>query len=203
MRRMSWQAAPFLLALLLAGCGGTVPAARYYVLDYEMPPAPRQTPADLVLGIEGFSTSPLLSDRRIAHRASAHEVVYYPNHYWAASPGALVAEQIARRVRHAGAVRAVEVAPYGRTPDWLLGGSIDEFEEVERGGQSVAHIAMTVRLETVADRRILREEEIEVERPVTRRNPEQVAAAMSAAVAEASAQVLGIIQQEALESASR
>jgi ABC-type uncharacterized transport system auxiliary subunit len=208
----AWCAAAtaVVVALALGGCGGSVPAARFYVLDYEAAPGadaggaatgtparPAPTKAPLVLGIEGFSTSPLYSDRRIAYRASAHEVVYYPNHYWAAAPGDLVAGGLARQIRRAGVVEAVAVAPYGQTPDWLLSGDLATFEEAEVDGRGVARIVLVVRIESVAERRVLREEEIRAERPVARRTPEDVAAAMSAAVQEVGARVITLIGEEA------
>lgn len=202
MRRV--RMAVLAIGLVLGGCGGSVPAARFYVLDYEAAPGaeapatpPAVTRAPLVLGIEGFSTSPLYSDRRIAYRASAHEVVYYPNHYWAAAPGDLVASGLARQIRRAGVVEAVTVAPFGQTPDWLLSGDLTTFEEVEMDGRGVARIVLVVRIESVAERRVLREEEIRAERPVARRNPEDVAAAMSTAVHEVGARVIALIGEQA------
>lgn len=195
------------LVLGLGGCGGSVPAARFYVLDYEAAPGgeaaasaaakPAGVQAPIVLGIEGFTTSPLYGDRRIAYRASAHEVVYYPNHYWAAAPGELVADAIAEQIRRSGAVESVAVAPSGRTPDWLLSGDLVTFEEVERDGRGIARIVLVARIEAVADDRLLREEEIRAERPVAKRNPEDVAAAMSAAVEEVGARVIALIGAEA------
>lgn len=198
-------------ALGLGGCGGSVPAARFYVLDYEAAPAgdaaaaggavaaakPAGIRAPLVLGIDAFTTSPLYTDRRIAYRASAHEVVYYPNHYWAAAPGDLVADAIAQQVRRSGAVETVAVAPFARTPDWLLSGDLVTFEEVERDGRGIARIVLVARIETVASDSLLREEEIRAERPVAKRNPEDVAAAMSAAVEEVGARVIALIGAEA------
>jgi len=194
-------AAAAVLALVLGGCGGSVPAARFYVLDYgdqgSAPARPAGARAPIVLGIEGFTTSPLYGDRRIAYRASAHEVVYYPNHYWAAAPGDLVADAIAKQVRRAGAVETVAVAPFARTPDWLLSGDLVTFEEVEQDGRGIARIVLVARIEAVADDRLLREEEIRAERPVAKRNPEDVAAAMSAAVEEVGARVIALIGAEA------
>lgn len=188
-------------ALSLGGCGGSVPAARFYVLDYgdagAAPSRPAGVRAPIVLGIEGFTTSPLYGDRRIAYRASAHEVVYYPNHYWAAAPGDLVADAIAQQIRRSGAVETVAVAPFARTPDWLLSGDLVTFEEVERDGRGIARIVLVARIEAVADDRLLREEEIRAERPVAKRNPEDVAAAMSAAVEEVGARVIALIGAEA------
>jgi ABC-type uncharacterized transport system auxiliary subunit len=205
----AWCAAAALVSgLLLGGCGGSVPAARFYVLDYEAATGtgaggeaarPVGIKAPLVLGIEGFSTSPLYSDRRIAYRASTHEVVYYPNHYWAAAPGDLVADGLARQIRKAGVVAAVSVAPYGQTPDWLLSGNLSTFEEVEVNGRGVARIVLVARLEAVTERRVLCEEEIRAERPVAKRNPEDVAAAMSAAVNEVGARVIALIGEEAVK----
>ena len=186
------------LAVLLAGCGGTVPASRYFVIQYEVEPAAGGVgpDLDLVLGVEAFSTQPLYRDRRIAYRVSQHEVVYYPYRYWAAAPGELVADRLANHLRRAHVVRAVETAPYDLTPDWLLGGQVQQFEEVVRGKAGFARLELSVRLEALGDRKILREEEIAVERPVLKRTPEAVAEAMSGAVREAGERIVALIREE-------
>lgn len=191
------MAIPAVLAVLVAGCGGTVPESRYYVLHYEAAPDRSHPPLDLVLGVESFSTQPLYRDRRIAYRASENEVVYYPYRYWAASPGELVADQLANHIRQVGLVRALELAPFGHSPDWLLSGHVQEFNQVKRGEETAARLEITVRLESLEDRRILREEILAVEKPVHGRGPEDVAEAMSVAVHDAGEQVIEIMREEA------
>jgi ABC-type uncharacterized transport system auxiliary subunit len=183
------------LVLLVAGCGGSVPQKRYYMLHYDVEREQAESPLDLVLGVEPFSNQPLYRDRRLAYRISDNEVIYYPDRYWAASPGELVANQLANHIRQAGLVTAIELAPFGRSPDWLLSGHVQEFAEVERETGAVARVELSVRLESLEDRRILREELIAEEYPLAERNPEHVAAAMSAAVRAAGERVLKIIRQ--------
>lgn len=185
-----------LLAMGLAnGCGGAVPASRFYIIDYEVEPSAAGPQLDLVLGVEPFSTQPLYRDRRIAHRASEHEMVYYPYSYWAAVPGDLVADQLADHLRRSRIARAVEMAPFGVLPDWVVGGHVQGFEEVALGNGAVARLELTVRVESLAERRILREESIVVEKPLSGRGPERVAAAMSAAVREAGDRVAAMIRE--------
>jgi ABC-type uncharacterized transport system auxiliary subunit len=150
---------------------------------------------DLALGVEPFSTGPLYRDRRIAYRTSEHTVVYYPYCYWAAGPGDLVADQLADHLRKTRLLRAVETAPFGASPDWILSGYVEQFEEVLRGDKALARLELTVRLESIADRKILREELLEIEKPIPSRSPEQVAAAMSAAVRQAGERVVAIIRE--------
>ncbi len=177
------------------GCGGAVPASRYYTIDYDVKPVETARPVDVVLGVEPFSTQPLYRDRRIAHRASEHEVVYYPYSYWAASPGELVADRVAAHIRQTRVIRGVEEAPYATSPDWVLSGHVEQFEEVVHGGQAAARLGLTIRIESLTERRILREEEIAIEKPLSGRSPEEVAAAMSAAVREAGDRVVAIIRE--------
>jgi len=182
-------------ALVVIGCWGSVPVSRFYVIEYDVEPLDVNPPLDLVLGVEPFSTRPLYRDRRIAYRTSQHTVVYYPYCYWAAGPGELVADQLADHLRKTRLLRAVEIAPYGASPDWILSGHVQQFEEVTRGGKALARLELSVRLESVADRQILREELLEIEKPLSARSPEHVAAAMSAAVREAGERVVGLIRE--------
>jgi ABC-type uncharacterized transport system auxiliary subunit len=185
------------LPLLVMGCGGTVPESRFYMLHYEVAPERVEQPIDLVLGVEPFSTQPLYRDRRIVYRVSENEVVYYPYRYWAAPPGELVADQLANHIRQVGLVRALEMAPFGRSPEWLLSGHVQEFDEVELEAGGAARLELIVRLESVTDRRILREETLAVEKPLAERSPDRVAEAMSAAVREAGERILDLIREEA------
>jgi ABC-type uncharacterized transport system auxiliary subunit len=180
---------------LAIGCAGSVPASRFFVIAYEVEPLGVNPPLDLVLGVEPFSTQPLYRDRRIAYRTSEHTIVYYPYCYWAAGPGELVADQLANHLRKTRLLRAVEAYPFGESPDWVLSGHVQQFEEIARGGRSVARLELSVRLESVEEGRILREEVVEIEKPLTGRSPEHTAAAMSAAVREAGQRVVAIVQE--------
>jgi ABC-type uncharacterized transport system auxiliary subunit len=184
---------------IFAGCGGKVPATRYYTLEYDVdPPADPQVTADgIVLGIEPFSTQPIYRDRRMACRVSGHEVVYYPYRYWAALPGELVASQLAEHIRKSNAVADVEFAPYGRPPDWILSGHVAEFEQVKSKGPGVVRLALSVRVEIVGSGEILRQDEFAEERPVEAETAEAVAAAMSLAMRNAGERVIAMLREEA------
>ena len=200
---LAWPLAVALVALsamsgMFAGCGGKVPATRYYVLEYdvESPADPQPVANDIILGIEPFSTEPIYRDRRMACRVSGHEVVYYPYRYWAAVPGEIVASQLAEHIRKSNVVAGVEFAPYGRNPDWILSGHVSEFEQVKSEGPGVVRLELSVRFEIVGSGEILRQDVIAEERPVQSETPEAVAAAMSLAMRSAGDRVVAILREE-------
>jgi ABC-type uncharacterized transport system auxiliary subunit len=210
--RMRWGAGILVtlgmaIALFGGGCGGTVPATHYYLIDYEMPPMTAGdstlAPSAIALGVEGFSTQPVYRDRRIAYRLSGNEVVYYPYRYWAAAPGDLVADQLAEHVRQSHLFRSVEVAPYGRTPDWVLSGHVAQFEEVVVGGQAMARLDLSVRLESVKTGELFWEDSIAAQQPVQGQAADQIAAAMSRAMLEAGNEVVGKLRAQITQQAAR
>jgi ABC-type uncharacterized transport system auxiliary subunit len=189
------------LGLAAAGCGGKVPATHYYLLDYQVPLADSagggtSATAKIALGIEGFSTQPVYRDRRIAYRVSEHEVVYYPYRYWAASPGDLVADQLADHVRKSRLFASVEVAPYGHPPDWVLSGHVERFEEMMVGKQPMAGLDLTVRLESVKTGELFWEDAISSRKPVTGNSADKIAAAMSQAMLEAGEAVVARLRTQ-------
>jgi ABC-type uncharacterized transport system auxiliary subunit len=200
------------IVLFGGGCGGKVPATHYYLIDYEMPPVAASdstvAPSAIALGVEGFSTQPVYRDRRIAYRLSGNEVVYYPYRYWAAAPGDLVADQLAEHIRKSHLFRSVEVAPYGRTPDWVLSGHVAQFEEVVVNNQAMARLDLSVRLESVRNGELFWEDSVAAQQPVHGQAADQIAAAMSRAMLEAGNEVVGklraqIMQQAAADAASQ
>ena len=196
------------LALLAgSGCGGKVPATHYYLLDYDLPPVAAGdsafVPSTLALGVEGFSTQPVYRDRRIAYRLSGNELVYYPYRYWAASPGELVADQLSEHIRKSRLFSSVEVAPYGRLPDWVLSGHVDQFEEVLVGKQAMARLDLSIRVESVKTGELFWEESVAAQKPVQGHSADQIASAMSQAMLDVGNEVVGKLRAEITRQAAR
>jgi ABC-type uncharacterized transport system auxiliary subunit len=188
--------------LAAAGCGGKVPATHYYLLDYNLPPPTAADSAQaqiaIALGIEPFSTQPVYRDRRIAYRVSEHEVVYYPYRYWAAAPGDLVAEQLADHIRRSRVVSSVEVAPYGRPPDWVISGHVAKFEQL----QAMARLDLTVRLESVKTGELFWEDTIAAQKPIKGNDADEIARAMSQAMMEVGSEVVARLRAEGARQAA-
>jgi ABC-type uncharacterized transport system auxiliary subunit len=129
-------------------------------------------------------------------------VVYYPYRYWAAAPGELVAEQLAQHIRASRVFSAVEVAPYGRQPDWVLSGHVVKFEEMVAGRQAMARLDLTVRLESVKTGELFWEDMVTVQKPITGDGADQVAAAMSRAMLDAGEGVVARLRSEGARQAA-
>lgn len=187
-----------LLLLVLAGCGGTIPDSRYYVLD-SVPgeAAASAQPLDLVLGVDVFAARPLFRDRRIAYRISDNEIAYYPYRFWAADPGELVSAQLADQLRRSHVATAVLEQPFDLPPDWILAGRIQRFEEVDRGESWFAVFEIAIRIEDAARRDILTEQIFHREIATAQRTPEAVARAMSTAVREVGEEIEQLIRTAA------
>jgi uncharacterized lipoprotein YmbA len=194
-RRIRGALAIWIAGLAVAGCGGTVPASRYYVLDYEVTQPTDAEPLPVVLGVDVFGARPLYRDRRIAYRISGHELAYYPYRFWAADPAELVASQLADQLRRRHVARAVLEQPFDMAPDWLVAGRVQRFEEVDRGDHWAAVCELAVRIETAGAREVLVERTVHREIATTERTPEAVARAMSEAVRQLGVEIETLLRE--------
>jgi ABC-type uncharacterized transport system auxiliary subunit len=187
--------------VVCAGCGGTIPESRYYVLDY--PGAAAQAAGEsagrleVVIGIDALGARPLYRDRRIAYRLSDHELAYYPYRFWAADPGELVSSQLADHLRRRAVAMAVVEQPFDLMPDWVIAGRIQRFEEVDRGEGWFAVFEIAVLVEDARSGDPLVERILHREIPTEQRTPEAVARAMSVAVGEVGDEIVTMLRRAA------
>ena len=135
-------------AMLLAGCGGTVPESRIYSIDTAYDGAePGGAPAPLTLQIPPFTSSDVYSDRRIAwrDRSEPHRIRRMDNNLWSAAPARLV-----RRFGFSGGdetlsgfVMEIDLVLTGREPRRLLWQDSFRHEGKVEADDSAAAIAAT------------------------------------------------------------
>jgi len=143
-RQRSLRAAFALIGgLAIAGCG----SARYpahYVLNFE-PPAHAAAPGPSIgtLAVRELRCPDYLCEGRIAYRPTPNEVGFYQYHRWAVSPGAMIANYLAERVRARSLFVSVSGGESRTATDFVLNGTIERFEEVDddRGVAAVCTIS--------------------------------------------------------------
>ncbi len=130
---ISAQALGALLASLcaLAGCFSLrVPSPRIqeYRLAYPSP-AVEGAPVPVVLRLAPFRTASVYARESIVYRESAHTIGTYDYHRWAADPGSMIADLLARDFAASGLYRAVQQGPSPLRSDYELSGEIEQIEE--------------------------------------------------------------------------
>lgn len=172
-----------LMALLTAGCGG-VPKTYYYTLQVPAAPAPADPRTAYVLGVEHFHAPALLRDDRIVYYDSPTQVNFYEHHRWGSSPATLLAEFAAQWADSSGVFTQVRMLPVRERVDYILGGSVLSFEEVDTDGGAKVRLGLALSLVRTSDQKLVWSGEQRQETPLGGRGVEGIASALNASCAQ-------------------
>lgn len=155
LRTAALGAATWLLAA--SGCvrlNQPAPQIRDYTLSYPAP-APESESLGAVLQIPPFAVSAAYDSHGMMYREGELQLTRYVYDRWAANPGNLVADTLARDFAETGVFRAVQHARAPLASDYRLSGEIEAIEEVVGADACVA--SLEIRILLVALRRIDRD----------------------------------------------
>jgi cholesterol transport system auxiliary component len=169
----------------------------YYSLEYDPPRISDQQLVSHVIKVAQFSVSPIYNTRKIIYRDEAYKRTAYGYHKWQANPAELVTYFLARDMQQSGLFKAV-VTHNNRFPHaYVLGGNVDEFLESDLANGWQADLSLNIILisehETDACKKIVFQKSYHISKPCRQKNPQALAEAMSAAMSEASAQIISDI----------
>ncbi len=168
-----------LWSVLLGSCSLTKPRpeVRHYALALAVPEVPSST-AKLSLIIYPFSARDPYGQDLMVYRSSPYRLDFYNYHRWAAVPAELVTDWTRRYLRGTGLFAKVFPATEG-IADWVLGGVIHQFEEVDHEQTWEAVLSIDFWL-TRADQRLPSWfQSYTATQQAGKRNPEAIAEAMS------------------------
>jgi len=171
------------MGLLAAACGG-VPKTYYYTLQVPAAPAPTDPRTSYVLGVEHFRASELLRDDRIVYYVSPTQVNFYQHHRWGSDPATLLAEYAAQCADSSGVFTQVRMLPVRDHVDYILGGSVLSFEEVDTDGGAKVRLGLALSLVRTSDHKLVWSGEQRQETPLEGRGVEGVASALNASCAQ-------------------
>jgi ABC-type uncharacterized transport system auxiliary subunit len=133
---------------LLSGCGSVHgPVTRYYKLDIPPAPTPAGPSAPVPLRIEPFRATSLLRQDRIVYRPSPMEVGFYEYHRWAEPPNYTLTKALADQLTGRRVFQSVEISSGVEKQDYVLRGSIDQFQEVDYKGAVKVQVSISAELE--------------------------------------------------------
>jgi cholesterol transport system auxiliary component len=169
----------------------------YYSLEYDPPRISDHQLVSHVIKVAQFSVSPIYNTRKIIYRDEAYKRTAYGYHKWQANPAELVTYFLARDMQQSGLFKAV-VTHNNRFPHtYVLGGNVDEFLESDLADGWQADLSLNIILisehETDACKKIVFQKSYHIRKPCRQKNPQALAEAMSAAMSEASAQIISDI----------
>ncbi|HEV2348667.1 MAG TPA: ABC-type transport auxiliary lipoprotein family protein [Terriglobia bacterium] len=197
----------WILALLAVGCGGKIPATRYYSLRFP-PPAPHTDPkTSLTLSIEPFRAAMSLRDDRIMYYESPTEFSYYEYHLWSPDPATLLAELTRRHLNEMAIFAHVHLAPSRGRVDYVLRGHLLNFDELDYVPGGKARVALELRLVRAKDQKIVWSDRREVEHSIEGSGVDGVVNALSAAsdqlLSEALPGLAAEVESESAESSGK
>ena len=166
----------------------------YYSLEYDPPRMSNLPPVSQVIKVALFSVSPIYNTRKIIYRDDSYKRAAYDYHKWQANPAEFVTYFLARDMQQSGLFKAV-VTPNNRFPHaFVVEGSVDEFLESDLPDGWQADLSLNILLvneqENDVTKKILFQKSYHVSKPCRQKSPLALAEAMSAAMSEASSQII-------------
>lgn len=184
-------------AAILIGLTGCVrlnqpaPRIRDYTIAYPTPVS-RADALKAILQIPPFSVSAAYDSQGMMYREAEHRLSRYSYDRWAANPGNLVADVLARDFAESGDFSAVQHARSPLASDYRLVGEVEAIEEIVHGEPCSANLELRVLLVAVRstghDAVLLRRSYVQRE-PSVCDNAASLADAMSTALSRISAEL--------------
>lgn len=166
----------------------------HYTLEYGSPQIRDLKPIPVSLQVERFSVAPIYNTNRIIYREGPFKRDEYFYHKWRANPGDMVTDFLRRDMRNSGLFEAVLPYDSNVRVSCALEGSVDEFVEWDGPEGWKAVLTVTVALmsnnEPDVSRQVLFQKSYRTEKPLSEKNPQALARAMSQAMREISTAII-------------
>lgn len=166
-------------SVLIGGCSLTrpQPEVRHYALTLTAPEVSSGT-ATLSLIVSPFTARDPYGRDLMVYRSSPYRLDFYNYHRWAAVPAELVTDWTRRYLRESGLFAKVFPAMEGNA-DWILGGVIHQFEEVDHEQTWEAVLSIDFWLTRADQHSPVWFQSYTATQQAEKRNPEAIAEAMS------------------------
>jgi uncharacterized lipoprotein YmbA len=131
----------------LTGCAGKIRYPNYYVLNLAAPvPAATLLKPLGSVAVREFRAPAFLRAGPIVYRKSAEQLDFYDYHRWAVDPRRAVTSTIIENIQARGIFHSVHLFE-GREPsDYLVTGTLDDLEEVDKGREVFVEVRVSARL---------------------------------------------------------
>lgn len=137
-RRVAWLG---LLLVVLSGCFSGRPVTQYYSLALRLPPADAAAQRSETLLVGRFNARDPYAQGRLVYRPGDFKLGYYNYHVWGSLPAEQLGEWTVRWLRATGRFPRVVSLSEGAA-DLVLGATLREFDEIDRGDHWDAALAI-------------------------------------------------------------
>jgi uncharacterized lipoprotein YmbA len=163
----------------LAACG-SVPPKHFYTLVNEKPRPPRDNPIctrPLVMApVEAVSP---YDSSKIVYRSDPYNVDFYHYRLWAAGPEDMLEELLSQRLANSNIFPGVERYIHSSSDHLALFARINAIEEIDRGEEWTARMAMTFVLKDPRDDSVAWRHSFDRTEPVREKKPAQLVRTLS------------------------
>jgi ABC-type uncharacterized transport system auxiliary subunit len=167
---------------------------QYYTLEYEALPLSDREALPFIIKVENFNAAPLYNTTGIIYSDSAFKRGAYPYHKWMTNPADIVTYMLGRDLKKAGMFKGV-IMPGERNKEvsFRLAGIIDEFYELDKGGEQYGVLSVSITLTPEAGARTkgmaIFQKSYSLTEKMERKNPASLAEALSSAMQKMSQEI--------------
>jgi ABC-type uncharacterized transport system auxiliary subunit len=186
----------WLLAAAFAAVSCSLPRTHYYTM--EIPHASPGASLGIArhITIQRFQADQVLRDDRILYRENLNEVNFYEYHRWTGPPAELVTYYFTHRLKDSGTYSGISAYKDGSRSDFILQGRLHRFEEVDRGKEVFASVALELELLATKTRVSIWRGEAECSRPLASRDMAGVIRGIYACLDETATTLLNSMQKQ-------
>ncbi len=186
----------WLLAAAFAAASCSLPRIHYYTM--EIPHASPGTDPVIArhITIQRFQSESVLRDDRILYRVSPSEIGFYEYHRWTDAPADLVTDYFTHRLKDSGTYSGVSTYKNGSKSDYILQGRVNHFEEVDRGKEVLASVALELELLEAKTRVSIWRGEADCSHPLASRDMAGVIQGIYGCLNETAATLLNNMQRQ-------
>jgi len=141
------------LCMLISACVSPKPI-RYYRIDVPAPAPAAGAAYPVTLAVAAIDCPPIMRDGRILYQVGPHEVSAYEYHRWVETPDRMIQNSLVSLLRSSGKYPSVDVQRSGAVADYIVGGRINEFSEIDRP-EIHTRVSMEIDLRDVKSGRIV------------------------------------------------
>jgi ABC-type uncharacterized transport system auxiliary subunit len=188
------------LAIAVAGLSCGIPRTHYYTMELAHVAQTQGAAIDRSITIPRFRADHVLMDDRILYREGPDEVNFYEYHRWASPPADLATNYFVHRLKDSGTYARVSGYSEGASSDLTLRGQLHRFEEVDRGKEVFASVALELELSEARTRTSVWRGEAECTRPLATKDIAGVVRGLHECLDETASKLLSSMQQQ-IESA--
>jgi ABC-type uncharacterized transport system auxiliary subunit len=174
----------------------SMPRVHYYTLEVPHSSPGHSAESAFHITVQRFQADRVLRDDRILYRERPNELGFYEYNRWVGPPADLVTGYFTHRLKDSGVYARISSQKEGPRPDFILEGRIHRFEEVDRGKEVFASVALELELTDANSRKQVWRGEEECTRPLSSKDVSALVTEIHGCLDETATKLLDRMQKQ-------